>query len=546
MKKSKIMLISVLMEKNAIITEEIGICSIAAYLEEKGCDVRVINSSRNHMDFNEIYDYAPDLIGFPVYSTTEKIVHQVCQDIRKRLPDVKIAYGGYWPTLNYEDLMNKYPDVDFMIRGEGEVAFYNLVKAITTNGDLRSVKSLVYRDGDQIIVNEREELIKDLDTLPMPKRDLLKSNLLKYAYISTSRGCLGSCSFCWHQKFWNSDACTQWRGRSPENVIKEIKMIVDEYGVDRFWFIDDSFEDYDKKDPNRMWNIAQKIIDAKLDISYETYMRSEIYKKMDDQKMKTLVDSGFVGVIFGTESGNEEDLKLYHKIASAEDNLKSIEFFRKYGIAVDIGFINFNPYSTFERLHKNVDFLEETVFASVLYYLVERCGITKFSKIYDRVNADGLLLQSTDTGCYSYRYTHEDIGKLSDFLYYRYHENEGSKEYFYAKKIGSYIREELKLLNHIKRKYRYNCSIVTSIQNSEERAWELLRVANRRNAAWFRELLYMTEKHWDEDKAEKISEKYISLAEMKALSDQLEKNRLALYVKLKQLGVAPDKYFNFL
>ena len=56
----------------------------------------------------------------------------------------------------------------------------------------------------------------------------------------------------------------------------------------------------------------------------------------------------------------------------------------------------------------------------------------------------------------------------------------------------------------------------------------------------------MTEKHWDEDKAEKISEKYISLAEMKALSDQLEKNRLALYVKLKQLGVAPDKYFNFL
>ena len=94
---------------------------------------------------------------------------------------------------------------------------------------------------------------------------------------------------------------------------------------------------------------------------------------------------------------------------------------------MDIGFINFNPYSTFERLHKNVDFLEETVFASVLYYLVERCGITKFSKIYDRVNADGLLLQSTDTGCYSYRYTHEEIGKLSDFLYYRYHENEGSK-----------------------------------------------------------------------------------------------------------------------
>ena len=212
--------------------------------------------------------------------------------------------------------------------------------------------------------------------------------------------------------------------------------------------------------------------------------------------MELIKASGLVGIVFGTESGNAEDLKLYRKIATVEDNLKSIEYFRESDIAVDIGFINFNPYTTFEKLRMNVDFLEKTCFASVLYYLIERCGITKFSPLYYKVKNDGLLIEDKNNdGCYFYHYVNEDIGKLSDFLYYKYHENEDSKVYFYAKKIGSIIREEFKLINYLKRNFiPLYPEIKDIIRKNEETAWNILGEVNRSNATCFRELVEIWKK----------------------------------------------------
>ena len=544
-KKTKILLLSVLTEKNAIITEEIGICSIAAFLEKDGFEVALINSTRSYLDFEQIYKAKPDLIGVTMYSTTENVVFETCKTIKEKLPDVKFTIGGYWPTLYGKKLLEKYSLYDYAICGEGELAFRDLANAIEFGRDVSTIGNLLYRENNRIIENQRQELIEDLDSLPFPRRDLLLNNKLKYAYISTSRGCMASCSFCWHENFWGTKGHNRWRGRSPQNIVAEIKEIVDKYGVNRFWFIDDSFEDYDKGNSNRMWDIAQLIVDEGLDITYETYFRSEVYKRFDDEKMKLIKDSGLVGIVFGTESGNEEDLKLYNKPASVIDNLRSIEYFRENDIAVDIGFINFNPYSTFENLRKNIDFLEKTKFASVLYYIVERCGITEFSSLYYKLKEDDLLIKEENLGCYSYHYVNEDIGKLSKFLYYKYHENENSKEYFYAKKIGSIIREEFKIINYLKRSFGEQSDVIRQIIiENENRAWEYLERINSSNAQCFRELLDMAEKGFSQTSAENITEKYLNLDYIKEISGLLEKNRLGLYMRLKNEGVPPEMYFN--
>ncbi|SET14480.1 B12-binding domain-containing radical SAM protein [[Clostridium] polysaccharolyticum] len=546
-KKTKILLLSVLTEKNAIITEEIGICSIAAYLEKNGFNTALVNSTRSYLNYDLIYKHKPDIIGIPMYSTTEKVVIEVCELLKEHLPDTKFILGGYWPTLYGKNLLEKYSIIDYVIVGEGEQAFLDFANTFEAGEDVTTVKSLLYRKDGKIVANERQPLIEDLDSLPFPRRDLLENNKLRYAYISTSRGCKGNCSFCWHQNFWGTDGSNRWRGRSPEKVVEEIKQIVDRYGVNRFWFIDDSFEDYAHQDTERMWKIAKGIVDAGLNITYETYFRSEVYKKFTDEKMQLIKDSGLVGIVFGTESGNEEDLKLYRKIASVEDNLRSIEYFRENDIAVDIGFINFNPYSTFEKLRTNIDFLEKTCFASVLYYIVERCGITEFSPLYYKVKNDGLLIDNpSDDGCYFYNYVNKEIGKLSNYLYYKYHENEDSKVYFYAKKIGSIIREEFKLINYLKRNFTPKFpSIAPIIEKSEKKAWELLGRVNKSNAECFRKLLDMTEKQFSEKEAEKLTEAYLNLDYIKGISDALEQNRLSLYVNLNKEGLPPEAYFNF-
>ena len=545
-KKTKILLLSILTEKNAIITEEVGICSIAAVLEEDRFEVSLVNSTRSYLDYDKIYRDQPDVIGVTMYSTTEKVVSEVCLKIKRHLPNAIFVIGGYWPTLYGEKLIKEYSVFDYAVVGEGELVFKNLANIIENGDDVSSVKGLIYRNAGTVIRNPREKLIENLDKLPFPRRDLLMNNKLKYAYISTSRGCNGNCSFCWHQNFWGTDSGNRWRGRSPENVVDEIKQIVQKYGVNRFWFIDDSFEDHEPHNPDRMWQIARRIVNEGLNITYETYFRSEVYKIFDKEKMELIKASGLVGIVFGTESGNAEDLKLYRKIATVEDNLKSIEYFRESDIAVDIGFINFNPYTTFEKLRMNVDFLEKTCFASVLYYLIERCGITKFSPLYYKVKNDGLLIEDKNNdGCYFYHYVNEDIGKLSDFLYYKYHENEDSKVYFYAKKIGSIIREEFKLINYLKRNFiPLYPEIKDIIRKNEETAWNILGEVNRSNATCFRELVDMTEAGWNLEEAEVITEKYLNLEYMKKMSCLLEQNRLSLYVKLNSKGLSPEKYFN--
>src|SRR5699024_11016396 len=220
-----------------------------------------------------------------------------------------------------------------------------------------------------------------------------------------------------HRHFWGTNRDNCWRGCSPQYIVGEVKQLVEEHGINRFWFIDNSFEDHAPGDKDRMINIAQGIIDSKVNISYETYFRAEVYKRFTPESIEIMRQSGLVGTIIGIESGNKEDLLLYRKRASVEDNYKVIEFFRNNGIAVDIGFINFNPYSTFEKLRKNAEYLYKTKYGSALYYFVERCGITSFSDILQQVKSDGLLLDSHESSPYAYRYECDSVGKLSDFLY---------------------------------------------------------------------------------------------------------------------------------
>ena len=191
-------------------------------------------------------------------------------------------------------------------------------------------------------------------------------------------------------------------------------------------------------------------------------------------------------------------------------------------------------------MRKNAEYLYKTKYGSALYYFVERCGITSFSDILQQVKSDGLLLDSHESSPYAYRYECDSVGKLSDFLYYRFHGNEDSKEYFYAKKIGSIIREEFKLLNHIKRHYAETVPIVEA---TEELFWENIEKVNEHNTKGFLELVDLAEYGWDQKKAEEIANAYWNLQIMHEMSNKVEYIRLKLYMDLRKLGVSPNEYF---
>lgn len=173
------------------------------------------------------------------------------------------------------------------------------------------------------------------------------------AQISTSRGCTGHCTFCAKQLFW-----AKWRGRSVANVVKEIEEIQKLYGIDAFYFIDSSLEDPDggKK---RLWDLINEILHRKLKIYFFANFRADFVRTASPELMRSLVSAGLCGACIGLESFNDDDLKLYGKIATAEDNHRIIKLFRQFDIHIQPGFININPYTTLDGLRQNIRSLKQ-------------------------------------------------------------------------------------------------------------------------------------------------------------------------------------------
>lgn len=349
-KKVKILLLTIVLKNMFQIFEDIGICYLASYLRREGHDVLLLEKDEEDIDFDSIFDFKPEFIGVSIYDVSKDAVFRTIEKIKSKMPEVVICLGGYTPTFNGVKLMQENKNVDYVIKGEGEKVYTQFIQKVLSNEKLNDVEGLIYRDEGQIINNPPQSKLLDINTLPWPARDLLFQNQLNTAVMSTSRGCLGECTFCVSKSFWK-----KWRGRSVPDVVDEIEYIIDKYKKKNFFFADCSFEDPGPP-YNRLKEFTDTVIRRHLDISYIAYFRAEFHRFADHELMQALKKSGLCGALIGIESADNHDLILYNKIATSEDNIKIIRLFESYNINPTIGFMMFNPYSTFESLHNNIEY----------------------------------------------------------------------------------------------------------------------------------------------------------------------------------------------
>lgn len=538
MKRIKILLISVYNENMMQHQEDIGVCFIAAFLRQKGYEVMILRVKEEAINYNKIKNYGPGIIGLPVYDVSKGSVYRVIEKIRQVLPRVFICAGGALPTYSDIEMMKEFPLIDFVVRGEGELTFWELVSILPdfADGHPKRIKGLTYRDGNMIIANDNRELIRDINTLPMPARDILRDNRLKTAQISSSRGCIARCSFCISTLFWN-----KWRGRSAEKIVEEIEYIVNTYGIKTFNFIDGSLED-PGPGVKRIRSIVEGIVKRKLNISYFADLRSEFQRKADPEIMELLKESGLCGVCVGFESANEADQKLYKKIASINDNIKFIELLRKYDINIEPGFINFNPYSTFPRLKKNIEFLEKYGFASNFDYIVNRYRMYKGTPLYYKTKKDSLvILKEGKCPEHGYEFVEKRIEFLYDYIdaYFAAINNNTDSD---ITALAFYATKFFTLLNHLKRQFKIGKEDegYTSAVQIEKQNKQVLADINHRAAQWFKRLLTLAEAGWDPGKADEISNNILSADYINKTVLKLHQNKFKLHMKLVKLNL--DSY----
>lgn len=525
--------------------DEIGLCSLAAYIRQYGYNLKLIGNSVEKINFDEILTFQPQVVGATIYERTKKDVFDTLLKIKNMIPTLKVCIGGPSVTFNAKELLQQYSFVDYAVKGEGEIPFLAILDGISINKRTISAKGVVYRDNYTIYEdNSYGEQVQNLDDLPFPSRDLLSENKeVHYAVVMGSRGCKGSCSFCYAISFWR-----RWRGRTVKNIVEEIEYLKNKFSVNVIAFEDNSLEDPDQ-DCGRLKKLAQELIDRKLNILFDCNMRAEVYKKIDQNILILLKKSGLCGIFLGIESGNDSDQKIYAKKATLADNYNSLTYFKKYNIPVYFGFINFNPYSDFEKLSSNIDFLEHNMAACSFRHIYSRYRLCRGTRMFNKICLDGLYKNCNDGKGEELNYSFVDcrIEKLVCF-FERYFHDALLRNYFNGTILKDNNYETIQLLfrvwyhyvlSHIIRYFENRdmyeeMEIIIEYKKSAEKIFMEL---NTINADWFNELLIFAQYNtWNDRKAKEIINSYIPINYVNNICDKLLQMKYSVNLTIKNIN----------
>lgn len=313
----------------------------------------------------EIEQFYPDVLGITcLYSSQFPSVIKICRIGKKINQEMITVTGGTHPTYMFSVCL-EHRELDFIVLGEGERTFRELIQRLKSGKELNNIDGLAYRNNGEICVQPKRELINNLDEILYPARDLLPME--KYFSINvpmgitsrrrqstsliTSRGCPMHCTFCSSFRFWGN----RYRTRDPENIIGEIEHLVQEYGIKEIRFHDDNLT-FDKK---RAKIIFREMIYRKFDLLW-TAPNGISPWTLDDDLLELMKASGCYEVTLAIESGDENILRdVIKKPVDLEKTKTVIKKIKRLGMDTSAFFIIGLPGETKEQIKKTLSFAGE-------------------------------------------------------------------------------------------------------------------------------------------------------------------------------------------
>lgn len=402
----------------------LGLQYIAAKLRENGIDAEIflLEGVDLEKSYKTIMNIDPDVVGLTLFKENSDQILNLASMIKKEYPEKTTFLGGHTASLYGARLMIENPFIDVVTYGEGEETVLELCQRIERKESLAGCKGTFYRRKGMVTRNEDRPLIENMDLLPFPVTDLLdKSNTPRVPYIfvtvSTSRGCLGRCEFCVEHRVSSIRGKKEWRGRSPENIVKELLEIRKRFPDKRLVIriVDGAIEDPNPVDKERLKKIVDLIEENQLNITFSVLTRAETWKEEDLPLIKRMRRLGLFSVSIGLESGAEETLKVFGKRANIEDNRRACRLFRQAGVFVYGFIIMFQPFSTLGELRKTAEFIKEEKLSARTEYWLHSTYLYPDTKLYRHVAYDGLVTGTDETNyTYDYAFSNADTQQVYD------------------------------------------------------------------------------------------------------------------------------------
>lgn len=293
----------------------LSLLSTVVKLDEEGYPISIIDQRLNadwSRDLIALLSQDPVCVGITSMTGSQILGGLKAARIVKQHSRIPVVWGGVhssiFPRLTLEDDL-----VDIVVRGEGEITFYELVKRFEGGHSLEGLQGVWFKRDGQIVENPDRDFI-NMDDFPTVPYHLV--NLKDYLHqffgqrevleIESSRGCPYACAFCYNPLYGKR----KWRALGAENVIGRIQTLVDRDKVRCFHFIDDGFF-IDRDRVNQiMEGIVQKGFEVKLGFQGA---RIDTLRRMSDEDMNSLCRAGGVFLQFGVESGSPRILRLINK-----------------------------------------------------------------------------------------------------------------------------------------------------------------------------------------------------------------------------------------
>ncbi|UYZ40017.1 MAG: B12-binding domain-containing radical SAM protein [Candidatus Methanospirare jalkutatii] len=330
----------------------LGLAYLASMVRDEH-DVRIVDSLAEDYNYGDvkriIKKYDPDVVG--ITSTTSMIpdAYAIAKIAKRYNENVKIVMGGPHVTFLPERTFQECPYIDFIVRGEGEHTFRELIDALERGRDPSNILGLSIKR-DKVKNNPPRPLIKDIDTIPMPSYDLLpmekyQAGGVRFGTVMTSRGCPFNCAFCSSSLQFGK----RWRGHSDSRVIEELKHLHEKYRIREIEFLDDTFT----LNMRRAIRIAKRIREEGLDISWSASSRVDTFTEEVAEAMKK---SGCHTIYFGIESGSRKTLNFIGKGITPEQSISAVKKARRHKLRALGSFVIGFPKETKEDIKKTIKF----------------------------------------------------------------------------------------------------------------------------------------------------------------------------------------------
>lgn len=343
------------LKATGVLFPPLGILYLAGYMEREGYRIDVkdlaIKKKRKDLDFQHY-----DLVGISTDTTRHRQALHLAERAKQR--GCTVVMGGPHPGYVDEEILSTRK-VDFIVHGEGEVTFSELVATLQKeNGDLKSVRGISFLHKGSLIRTPPRPFIEYLDQLPLPARHLIDMNDYRRTKLGgrditpliTSRGCPYRCAFCASSQFWG----TKVRMRSVEAILKELEELHGRYRFDAVAFLDDTFNLF----PERVIELCRGMVERKLDLWWWCLSRADLLLR-NEEMVEEMVRAGAKSIFIGVESSNSKTLHALKKGMDVEEIIQTVNMLKEKGLEIHASYIIGGLQETPQMIHETIRFAKQ-------------------------------------------------------------------------------------------------------------------------------------------------------------------------------------------